>query len=43
MHEKMENLTSVCNFFEYFLEFYKIDLGLREAKQKEIIGPAKTR
>ena len=42
----MNNLTSICNFsenlplkrqkyFECFLEFYKVDLNLRETKRKE--------
>ena len=49
----MDNLTSVCKFFEnspkqqkyfeFFLEFYKVDLHLTETKRKEIIGLAKTR
>ena len=49
----MDNLTSVCKFFENspkrqkyfecFLEFYKVDLNLPETKRKEIIGLAKTR
>ena len=48
----MDNLTSVCKFFENspkqqkyfecFLEFYKVDLHLTETKGKEIIGLAKT-
>ena len=47
----MDNLTSVCKFFEnspkqqkyfeFFLEFYKVDLHLTETKRKEIIGLAK--
>ena len=53
MKKFMDNLTSVCNFFENspkrqkyfecFLEFYKVELNLPEAKWKEIIGLAKTR
>ena len=49
----MDNLTSVCNFFEnllkqqkhfeYLLEFYKVDLNLPKTKGKEIIGLGKTR
>ena len=49
----MDNLTTVCNFFENspkrqqyfkcFLEFYKVDLNLPETKWKGIIGLAKTR
>ena len=49
----MDNLTSVCNFFENspkrkkyfkcFLEFYKADLNQPETKWKEIIGLTKTR
>ena len=48
----MDNLTSVCNFFENspkqqkyfecFLEFHKVYLNLPETNRKEIIGLAKT-
>ena len=49
----MDNLTSVCSFFEnspkrqkfleYFIEYYKDELNLPDSKQKQIIGLSKTR
>ena len=37
-----ENSLKWQKYFEYFLEFYRVDLNQTQTKRKEIIGLTKT-